>query len=243
MKDYTQGNYYNTLLDKMRSRASNSDYIDRGDKATQKFMQNPFIITDEVGHGTQSIYGHHRGSRYFGDYRKIGPSIIMGGDRDHDGVTRKGILAHEFGHADNRWLTNDENINKEITSRNKQLQDGTITEDHHDALPSETRSDLIELRHDLQDKGIFDSTGEFVEFTIEDLKKAKQSTEQYAPTDPDKEGIGQRLFKYFSDEDIIWMMNNVADASEEIQDDIPGDTRRAKYGGKRKLKKRRSRTY
>ena len=219
-KDYIQGNYYNTLLDKMRSRANNPSYIDYGDEETQKFMENPYIITDDVGIGTDGGWGH-RGSRYFSNYETMGPTIVMGDeDNDaHDNATRKGILAHEFGHADKRMLTIDDIINKEITSRNKKLQDGTIDKDHHDARAHETRSDLVEFRHDLQDQNIFNSTGDFKEFTKEDLKKAKN-----------KEGIGQRLFKYFNDEDIIWFMNNFADATDQISDDLP-PVLNAKYGG------------
>ena len=73
---------------------------------------------------------------------------------------------------------------------------------HHDASSSETRADLVQLRYEMQRDGIFNSTGEkFKEFKKKHLKKVKG-----------KEGIGQRLFKYFSDEDIIELMNNIAQA-------------------------------
>ena len=228
-KDYTTSSYYKNLLEKMKQSVDSEDtfgksQITGGDENTQSFMENPYIITDNVGHGTTIEHGnYHKGSRMFYNYKGLGPTIVMGGDGDvdnlHDGVTRKGILAHELGHSDRGKLTTPEVIANEIMSRNKLLQDGTIDEYHHDAKPHETRSDLIELRHDMQEKGIFDSTGEFVEFTIEDLKKAKN-----------KKGVGQRLFKYFEDEDIIWFMNNIANASEQIQDDLP-PVMNAKYGG------------
>jgi hypothetical protein len=225
-KKYSTSPYYKHLLEKMKQSTGfpegyNHGYqITSGDEDTQSFMENPYIITDDVGRGTVNKFGHrHKGSRYYTDYKGLGSTVVMGGDGVHDGANRKGILAHELGHTDNRGITSPEVIANAITSRNKLLQDGTIDEDHHDARPHETRSDLIELRHDMQEAGIFDSNGEFVEFTIEDLEKAKN-----------KKGVGQRLFKYFEDEDIIWFMNNIANASEQIQDDLP-PVMNAKYGG------------
>ena len=42
--------------------------------------------------------------------------------------------------------------------------------------------------------------------------------------------IPSNLFKNFSDEDIIWLMDNVA-TNQEIGDDLPEGTIRARYGG------------
>lgn len=68
----------------------------------------------------------------------------------------------------------------------------------HDARPSESYGDLMDLRYDLNNKKIYDSRLKDNPFTEEHLKQYK------------KTGSGNRLFDNFNDEDIIWMMNNVA---------------------------------
>ena len=73
------------------------------------------------------------------------------------------------------------------------------TDDLHDASPSESYADLFLLRKKLLDSGVYDIRKANNPFT-------KQHLEQFKKKNKDK----IRLFDNFSDEDIIWMMNNVA---------------------------------
>lgn len=70
----------------------------------------------------------------------------------------------------------------------------------HDASPSESYADLIKLRYDLNESGIFDSRT-INTFTKEHLLKFKQS--KYY-------NENKRLFNNFTDDQIIQMMNEVA---------------------------------
>lgn len=75
----------------------------------------------------------------------------------------------------------------------------TGDEDIHDARPSESYADLIRFRYQLNKLGIFDSRKSGQRFGTKHLQEFKR-----------KNKTPQRLFKNFSDGDIIWMMNNVA---------------------------------
>ena len=156
-----------------------------------------------------------------------------------------GIMAHELGHTDGGFFVGDPLLKNEINKRNKAFQkiwgelsesekqdmienphkvsywlkDGYHTkEGFHNANPKEVRSDVIRFRYQADKDNIYNSTGDYKKFTEEDLEKMREAYPQ------------NRLFKNFSDEDIIWLMDNVADASEEIGgDDIP-QVMNAKYG-------------
>ena len=142
------------------------------------------------------------------------------------------VMAHELGHTDTGFYT-PTFVGMEINKRNKAFQalwdkvseeqkryfaenphhiqdwlnDNYGTEPgFHDAHPAEARADLIRFRYIAERAGVYKSTGDFVEFTEEDLKNMKQA-------DPDN-----RLYKNFEDKDIIWLMNNIAMNKEDIQD-------------------------
>lgn len=70
----------------------------------------------------------------------------------------------------------------------------------HDAAPFESYADLFRLRYDLNELGIFDSRTTNI-FTQEHLNKFKKS--KFFKRN-------KRLFNNFSDQDIITMMNEVA---------------------------------
>lgn len=79
--------------------------------------------------------------------------------------------------------------------------------DNHDAMPDESYGDLVGLRFELNELGIFDSRVKGSVATIDHIKKYKEIMA--------KEGIElNRLFKNFSDEDIVWMLNYVAQNKE-----------------------------
>ena len=77
----------------------------------------------------------------------------------------------------------------------------------HDANPSESYADLFKFRYDLYESGIFDSrTTEL--FTKDHLNKFKQS--KYYKKN-------KRLFDNFSDDNIVTMMNTVAQDNSNNQ--------------------------
>lgn len=74
-----------------------------------------------------------------------------------------------------------------------------LSDSLHDGTPTESYADLFILKKKLLDLGIYDVRKANNLFTVEHLKKFKKQN---------KDKI--RLFDNFSDKDIIWMMNNVA---------------------------------
>ena len=74
----------------------------------------------------------------------------------------------------------------------------------HSRSPDEARADLHELRFFMHDAGAYDATKP-QPFTKEHLDAYRQKT-----------GTHHRLYDKFKDEDIIWMMNNIA-----MRDDTP----------------------
>ena len=67
----------------------------------------------------------------------------------------------------------------------------------HDARPEENYADLFSMRKILYDLGIFDSTKSGQKFTKQHLDAFKKKSKN-------------RLLDNFSDEDVIWMINNIA---------------------------------
>ena len=101
--------------------------------------------------------------------------------------------------------------------------------------PYEIRANLFQLRHQLQKEGIYDSFkvardeegGTENEFTIEHLKKIIEFDEDgnfkgYKPK------YQNEMFQNIHPQDIVWMMNNIAQAP---QDDLEEGFARAKTGG------------
>lgn len=97
---------------------------------------------------------------------------------------------------------------KKVTSPsvlNKQLSSPSLywnnASEAHDAMPGESYGDLNALRYDLYNNGIYDSRERDTPFT-------KQMLEQYKKKA--MKGEKSRIFRNFSDDDIIFMINNVA---------------------------------
>ena len=80
-----------------------------------------------------------------------------------------------------------------------------VSESLHDGTPTESYADLFLLRKKLLDSGVYDIRKANNPFT-------KQHLEQFKKKNKDK----IRLFDNFSDEDIIWMMNNVAQNNSKL---------------------------
>lgn len=138
----------------------------------------------------------------------------------------KAILAHELSHvvgAMNPYnpkfpfpMTMNPKEESSILNRNKlyNIDASKLSENQkeiymHDIQPQESKADLDTLRYKLFSDKIYDAGTQ--QFTKEHLKKAK---EKYG-----SDLSAQRLFNYFSDDDIIWMMNNIAknDTNNTIQ--------------------------
>ena len=121
------------------------------------------------------------------------------------------VVSHEWGHipVSSGFNPLSEEERNEFISR---LKPGAV-KNEHDAEPQENRSDQFELRYFLDKAGIYDSsTGE--EFTQKHLDDYREKT-----------GTHHRMFNLYGDEDIIWLMNNIAAVNngEELN--------MAKYGG------------
>lgn len=100
--------------------------------------------------------------------------------------------------------------------------DSFYDEVHHDAQPGEGYADLIEFRSELAKHNIYDSMKAGNPFTLDHLNKVKES------------GIKSRLFDYYNDDQIVFMMNEVAMNNQPIKQ----NEFMAKHGGllKRKFK-------
>jgi hypothetical protein len=114
------------------------------------------------------------------------------------------VLSHEYGHAeiDGRDFTgrlNKEDYNQLYGRAHRAGAKG------HDLDPRESKSDINALRYELMEQGIYDAGKE--DFTEEHLNKSKKSF------------IKDRLLKNFNKEDLIYIMNNVADNTQK--DSLP----------------------
>lgn len=117
------------------------------------------------------------------------------------------IEAHELGHAE---LGSRGNINEETGIRESRLNPYDVeaitnrlkpdANKVYRTAPDEIKSDLNSLRYELYDKGLYDAGTE--DFNEDILNKVDNSY------------IKNRLQKSYSDDDIIWLMNNIAKASQ-----------------------------
>jgi hypothetical protein len=110
------------------------------------------------------------------------------------------VIAHEWGHipisSGFNPLTEEER--NEFINR---LKPGAVRNEH-DAEPQENRSDQFELRYFLDKEGIYDSSKgeEFTQKHLDDYRKKTRNN--------------HRIFSLYSDEDIIWLMNNIASVND-----------------------------
>lgn len=129
----------------------------------------------------------------------------------------KSVVVHELSHVAGAMepgtpkipfpMTLSEKEANEIYNRNRlsTLDASKLTDEQrallsHDVSPHENKADLDTLRYLLYQDGLYDAGKQ--NFSKEMLQKAKQ---KYG-----SDGMVKRLFNYFSDDDIIWMMNNIA---------------------------------
>ena len=165
------------------------------EEGEEDLILGPSIEEGGVGHGVRGQHSHREG------YTEATRSGITINPRSAD---PEGVMAHEIGHTEGGFYTGAPKIKEEINKRNKAYSEDP---DSYEADTREVRSDLVRFRWNAEKDGIYKSTGEFKEFTQKDLDKMKQA---------DHEGH-YRLFKNFKDEDIIWLMNNIAMTKEDVQ--------------------------
>ena len=92
------------------------------------------------------------------------------------------------------------------------------------AQPYEVRSELMTLRYQAEEAGIHISTGKYEEFTQEKLDALRKVLDEEG--NPLNNLLLNTKFKdgvEFSDEDIIWYMNNIAMENEEKKQDFTGE--------------------
>jgi len=94
----------------------------------------------------------------------------------------------------------------------------------HDKAPQENRADLLQLRQQLQEAGLFDSTKtkEFTKDHLKEYKKLRNSSEE------NYDKFHNRMFRLYDDKDIIWLMNNIAQNNNK--QNTNDDLQTAQYG-------------
>lgn len=141
------------------------------------------------------------------------------------------IVAHELGHSE----TNRQNSTASLLNKydRGQLKDRLVPEayddlqvyidnylkhdkSHHNVIPEENKSDLNSYRYDMRNQ--YDAGTQ--DFTKEHLQNSPSSFAK------------ERLLKNYSDEDLIWLMNNIAQNNNN-ETQIPT----AQYGGSRFIPK------
>ena len=126
-------------------------------------------------------------------------------------IPKSSVLAHEYGHAELQNFTpllhqspfrlNDSDVN-ELVSRLQTYEGQT----DHDLEPDENKSDLNALRFELSQQGLYDAGTQDID--KETLRKAESSF------------IKDRLLRNYSEDDLIWLLNNIA-MNNFKQDEFP----------------------
>lgn len=126
-------------------------------------------------------------------------------------LPKNSVIAHELGHAELNLGANENRLNnkdyQELLKRQKNYKDldrkiisRSEKDLSHDMKPTENKADLNALRYELKKSNIYDAGKE--NFKKEHLKKLKDSF------------IKRRLLKNYKEEDLIWLMNNIANQEQ-----------------------------
>lgn len=118
------------------------------------------------------------------------------------GFSPAGTIAHEYSHlvgANSKDLSQYNTLNTNEYSQFVRRNKAYNTWPEHDARPWESKADLDELRYLLHKDKLYDTGTQ--QFTPQLLKQAKSKY---------KDRATDRLFKNFSDDDLIYLMNNIA---------------------------------
>ncbi len=130
------------------------------------------------------------------------------------------IAAHEWGHVgvDSGANPLKPKEREEFINRINKEQAGVTgveSDLQHDMEPQENRADLVQLKQQLQEAGVFDSTKR-KKFTKKDLKKYKEIMQS---SKRNWDNMWNRMFRLYDDDSIIYFMNNVAknNSNEDVQ--------------------------
>ncbi len=242
--DYLKSDYYKTLLNKelpggnTYSKKMKKEATKRQLAYTENYpYTDPEFDPLEKDNQYLSIYNYmepDRDSIYYGAFYRPSKKYINMYGWQYPGSFGggKNIMAHELGHTDDGIISGP-SWDKWVKDHNKLIQSGEVEwkeddQGDHSSRTAETRSDIIRLRYMLDEASLFNTTGEYKEFTEEDYDKAFEKFGSLEDTD-------SRIFKLYNKEDVIYLMNNMAniDANPfEIADDIGGHSNYiSKYGG------------
>lgn len=123
------------------------------------------------------------------------------------GATRNEVLSHELGHAElSKGIDPDINRLNEYDKNQLLNRLKPTVKDKHSLIPDENKADLNSLRYQLKNQGIID-TGQ-QDITKEYLDKVKSSF------------IKDRLLKNYSEDDLIWLLNNIAMNKQKRQNNL-----------------------
>jgi hypothetical protein len=130
------------------------------------------------------------------------------------------IAAHEWGHVgvDSGANPLKPKEREEFINRINKEQAGVTgveSDLQHDMEPQENRADLVQLRQQLQEAGVFDSTKR-KKFTKKDLNKYREIMKS---SERNWDNMWNRMFRLYDDDSIIHFMNNVAknNSNEDVQ--------------------------
>jgi hypothetical protein len=158
---------------------------------------------------------HYDGNRINMDYKTDVPNSRKKYPQHKMNISRDEILAHEYSHPGtsnydikgaNRFNDYDQ---RNLRGRNQNLP----YTPSHDKKPTEVKADMDAYRYLLKKEGIYDAGTQ--DFTKEHLDKSRKTF------------VKSRLNDGFSDENLIWLMNNIANTNKNN-----GNVNMAAYGGK-----------
>lgn len=116
--------------------------------------------------------------------------------KQYANMSENEVLAHEYGHAINYSKDVNHRLNEtEFNALHEKLK--PTVRDRHSKSAEENYSDIQAYRYLLNEQGIYDTTKD--NFSKEHIKSSEPTF------------IKERLLKNYSEEDLIWLMNNIAD--------------------------------
>lgn len=194
------------------------DRIDRIEKTKiVQFSGLPKTATEKLN---SAITGFNYSSDPQSMYNPMIGSVLVNkfqADKTNSSINE--VIAHELGHAEisarmdspdvivPAAVSMNYNDLSEMRKRSRIKRQNDLEpkswedrKNRHESNPEEVKSDLNALRYLLKEKGVYDAGKE--DFTKEHLEKAPKSFTR------------DRLLRKYSEEDVIWLMNNIADNSE-----------------------------
>lgn len=193
-KMYAQSKNYKRLLKKQGYTPEEID-----DRINSVMNVNDFRYIDQ---GQSWVGTDENTGKEFISYNVTDPGDWPGFDQ---------IAAHEWGHVgvDSGANPLKKKEREEFINRINKKQAGVTGNPDdlvHDMEPQENRADLLQLRQQLQEAGVFDSTKR-KRFTKKDLDKYRKLMES---SERNWDNMWNRMFRLYDDDSIIYFMNNVA---------------------------------